>query len=190
MVVQRRSSDTFVLYATGITLTGRDFVVTCEPFTKTRRRPTTRSNVENVKKRFRQLVLWARTVLSVFVFSNAPNAPMRIVRGSSEIDTKRLVATLPQRRAGSLVAAATAPATITTATTNKSRRRRRRRQRRVEEQEEEQEEEEEATATTVTTVLTVVLSTCGSAADVVVVSSDPDHRPKNRPDRHRNGVSK
>ena len=182
-VHRQKRSDTFVLYVTGITLTGRDFVVTCELFTKTRRRPTTRSNVENVKKRFRQLVLWARTVLSVFVFSNAPNAPMRIVRGSSEIDTKRLVAMF--------AATATTPTTITTTTTNKSRRQRRRRQRRVEEQEEEQEEEEEeATATTVTTVLTVVLSTCGSTADVVVVSSDPDHRPKNRPDRHRNGVSK
>ena len=56
-VHRQKRSDTFVLYATGITLTGRDFVVTCEPFTKTRRRPATRSNVENVKKRFRRLVL-------------------------------------------------------------------------------------------------------------------------------------
>ena len=120
-VHRQKRSDTFVLYATGITLTGRDFVVTCEPFTKTHRRPATRSNVENVKKRFRRLVLWARTVLSVFVFSNAPNAPMRIVRGSSEIDTKRLVATLPQRRAGSLAVTTTTPTTTTT-TTNKSRR--------------------------------------------------------------------
>ena len=100
-VHRQKRSDTFVLYATAITLTGRDFVVICEPFTKTRRRPTTRSNVENVKKRFNQLVLWVRTVLFVFVFLNVRNAPTRIVQSINEIDMKLLV---PTQRVESLLA--------------------------------------------------------------------------------------
>ena len=119
-------------------LTGRDFVVICELFTKIWR-PVMRSNVENVKKRFRRLVLWARTVLSVFVFSNARNAPTRIVRGTTEIDTKKPLVPTPQRRAGSLLlAAATANNNVTRAPAKS-------RQRRVEEE------------------AVVVVSTCGLA---------------------------
>ena len=81
-------------------LTGRDFVVICELFTKMWR-PVMRSNVENVKKRFNRLVLWVRTVLFVFVFSNVRNAPTRIVQGMSEIDMKLLV---PTQRVESLLA--------------------------------------------------------------------------------------